>query len=161
MLYDALKMNFREVKFRRNPKCPVCGDHPTITALQDYEAFCGLTRGQEGRDHTQVEGVPEISAKELKAKMDLKEKFMILDVREPNEFQINRIPGAKLIPLGNIPERVHELDTADEIVVNCHFGGRSAKAVQFLQKMGFKKVKNLAGGIDAWSQDVDPSCPRY
>ena len=160
MLYDALKMNFREVKFRKNPKCPVCSDHPTITELQDYDAFCGVGRGEDQK-HYSKNGIPEITAKELKARMDRKEKLVILDVREPNEFQINRLPGAKLIPLGNVPERVHELDSADEIVVNCHFGGRSAKAVQFLQKMGFKKVKNLAGGIDAWSQDVDPSCPRY
>lgn len=159
MLYDALKMNFREVKFRKNPKCPVCSDRPTITELQDYDAFCGLTRGQE--EKTVTNGMPEISAKELKARMDRKEKLVLLDVREPNEFQINRLPGAKLIPLGSVPERVHELDSADEIVVNCHFGGRSAKAVQFLQKAGFKKVKNLTGGIDAWSTDVDPSVPRY
>jgi adenylyltransferase/sulfurtransferase len=161
MLYDALKMTFREVKFRKNPKCPVCGDNPTITELQDYDAFCGLTRGQEDKNNGADSGIPVITAKELKAKMDKKEKFTLIDVREPNEFQINRIPGAKLIPLGNIPERVHELDSADVIVVNCHFGGRSAKAVEFLQKMGFRKVKNLTGGIDAWSQDVDPSCPRY
>ncbi len=159
MLYDALKMSFREVKFRKNPKCPVCSENPTITELVDYDAFCGISRGEEAK--VESGGVPEISAKELKTKMDKKDKFVLLDVREPNEFQINRIPGAKLIPLGNIPERVHELDSADEIVVNCHFGGRSAKAVQFLQKMGYKKVKNLVGGIDAWSVDVDPSVPRY
>jgi sulfur-carrier protein adenylyltransferase/sulfurtransferase len=159
MLYDALKMNFREVKFRRNPKCPVCGDAPTIRELIDYDAFCGLTRGQE--EKTGSNGVPEISVKELKAKMDRKDKFTLVDVREPNEFDICRIPGAKLIPLGTVADRVSELDSADEIVVNCHFGGRSAKAVQLLQKIGFKKVKNLAGGIDAWSQEVDPSCPRY
>ena len=106
-------------------------------------------------------GIPEITVAELKKKIDHKEKFTLIDVREPSEFKINQIPGAKLIPLGNVPERVHELDSADEIIVHCHFGGRSAKAVDFLQKMGFKKVKNLAGGIDAWSQDVDPSCPRY
>jgi adenylyltransferase/sulfurtransferase len=138
----------------------VCGDHPTIKELIDYDAFCGISRGEE-KKMTGSNGIPEISAKELKAKMDHKDKFVLIDVREPNEFQINRIPGAKLIPLGNIPERVHELDSADDIVVNCHYGGRSAKAVEFLQKAGFKKVKNLAGGIDAWSQDVDSSCPRY
>lgn len=161
MLYDALKMTFREVKFRRNSKCPVCGDNPTITELIDYDAFCGISRGEEKKTNGASMGIEEISAKELKAWMDQKKKFVLIDVREPNEFQINRIPGAKLIPLGNIPERVHELDSADEIVVQCHFGGRSAKAADFLGKMGFKKVKNLAGGIDAWSQDVDPSCPRY
>ena len=106
-------------------------------------------------------GVPEISVKELDSKIKRKEKFVLIDVREPNEYQINQIPGSKLIPLGSLPEHVHELDSADEIVVHCHFGGRSAKAVELLQKVGFKKVKNLAGGIDAWSQEVDPACPRY
>jgi adenylyltransferase/sulfurtransferase len=93
--------------------------------------------------------------------MDKKEKFILIDVREPSEFQINKLPGAKLIPLGALPERAGELDTADEIVVHCHFGGRSAKAVRLLQETGFKKVKNLAGGIDAWSREIDPGCPRY
>lgn len=161
MLYDALKMNFREVKFRRNPKCPVCGDEPTIKELIDYDAFCGLTRGEEKPMDAKESGVPEISVKELKQLQDTKKTFRLIDVREPNEYQINQIPGSKLIPLGSLPERVHELDSADEIVVHCHFGGRSAKAVQFLQKMGFKKVKNLAGGIDAWSVEIDPKCPRY
>ncbi len=159
MLYDALKMTFREVKFRKNPKCPVCGDAPTIKELIDYDAFCGITRGQEKKEH--ANGIPEITAAELKKKMDKKEKFVLIDVREPSEYAINQIPGAKLIPLGAVTERANELDSADEIIVHCHFGGRSAKAVGLLQKMGFKKVKNLAGGIDAWSQDVDPSCPRY
>ena len=160
ILYDALKMNFREVKFRRNPKCPVCGDSPTIKELIDYDQFCGITRGGEEKN-VNANGIPEISVKELKAKMDKKEKFTLVDVREPNEFQIGKIPGAKLIPLGSLAERVSELDSADDIVVNCHFGGRSAKAVDLLQKIGFKKVKNLAGGIDAWSVEVDAKVPRY
>ena len=161
MLYDALKMNFREVKFRRNPECPVCGRNPTIKELIDYEAFCGLPkRGEEAKMNGSA-GVEEITAVQLKQKMDRKEKFMLIDVREPSEFQINKIPGAKLIPLGIVAEHANELDSADEIVINCHFGGRSAKACQLLQQMGFKKVKNLKGGIDAWSTDVDPSCPRY
>ncbi len=160
MLYDALKMTFREVKFRKNPKCPVCGENPTIKELIDYDAFCGLTRGEEKKNGAAM-SIPEITVKELKAKMDHKDKFVIVDVREPNEYQICKIPGSKLIPLGSLPERVSELDTADEIVVNCHFGGRSAKAVELLQKIGFKKVKNLVGGIDAWSQEIDPACPKY
>lgn len=159
MLYDALKMNFREVKFRRNPKCPVCGDNPTIKELIDYEAFCGLPkRAGEINGST---GVEEITTVELKQKMDRKEKFTLIDVREPSEFQINKIPGAKLIPLGTVIEHANELDSSDEIVIHCHFGGRSAKACQLLGQMGFKKVKNLKGGIDAWSTDVDSSCPRY
>ncbi len=161
LLYDALKMSFREVKFRRNPKCPVCGDDPTIKELIDYDAFCGVSRGEETKTDGAKMGIKEITAKELKTKIDRREKFVLIDVREPNEFEINKIPGAKLIPLGSLPERVSELDSADEIVLHCHFGGRSAKACELLQKIGFKKVKNLAGGIDAWSQDVDPSCPRY
>ena len=161
MLYDALRMNFREVKFRRNPKCPVCGDHPTIQSLIDYEAFCGIPRRGEEKKETKADGIDEITAAELKGWMDRKKKFVLLDVREPNEYDINRIPGSKLIPLGQVVERAKELDTADEIVVHCHFGGRSAKAAGLLQGLGFRKVKNLAGGIDAWSVDVDPSVPRY
>ncbi|MBI2095040.1 MAG: molybdopterin-synthase adenylyltransferase MoeB [Candidatus Omnitrophica bacterium] len=161
LLYDALKMNFREVRFRKNPKCPVCGEHPTIKELVDYDAFCGIGRGEEKKAGGPPKGVEEIGVSELKRWMDEKKKFVLVDVREPSEYQINRIPGSRLIPLGDLAEKVHELDSADEIVVHCHFGGRSAKAAEFLGKMGFKKVKNLAGGIDAWSQEVDPGCPRY
>ncbi len=161
LLYDALKMSFREVKFRKNPKCPVCSEHPTVKELIDYDAFCGLTRGEEKRTDGAAKDIQEIEVTELKKWMDQKKKFVLVDVREPSEYQINRIPGSKLIPLGLLPEKVHELDSADEIVVHCHFGGRSAKAAEFLGKMGFKKVKNLAGGIDAWSQEIDPSCPKY
>jgi adenylyltransferase/sulfurtransferase len=162
LLYDALKMNFREVKFRRNPKCPVCGENPTIKELVDYDAFCGIKRGEDASDKkTVVNGVANMSAKQLKAKMDKKDKFVLVDVREPSEYQINQIPGSKLIPLGSVADRANELDSADDIVVYCHFGGRSAKAAGILGQMGFKKVTNLTGGIDAWSLDVDPSCPRY
>jgi adenylyltransferase/sulfurtransferase len=161
MLYDALKMTFREVKFRKNPKCPVCSENPTITELIDYDAFCGITRGGEAKTSGASMGIQEITAKELKSKIDRKEKFVLVDVREPNEYDICKIPHSKLIPLGSLADRVSELDSADEIIVNCHFGGRSAKACDLLQKIGFKKIKNLAGGIDAWSQDVDSSVARY
>lgn len=160
MLYDALKMNFREVKFRRNPKCPVCGDAPTITELIDYDAFCGLTRGQEAKP-AGGKGIPEIDVKTLKAMMDTQKKFTLIDVREPSEYAICKLPGAKLIPLSVVTERANELDSADEIIVHCHFGGRSAKAVAQLQQMGFAKAKNLAGGIDAWSVEIDPGVARY
>lgn len=160
LLYDALAMKFREVKFRKNPKCPVCGENPTVKELIDYDAFCGLTRGQEAQSNG-ASGIPEISVSELKRLIDGKKKFTLVDVREPNEFDICKIPGAKLIPLGQVVARAGELDSADEIVVNCHFGGRSAKAVAQLQQLGFKKAKNLKGGIDAWSVEVDPACPRY
>jgi adenylyltransferase/sulfurtransferase len=159
LLYDALAMKFREVKFRQNPKCPVCGEHPTIKELIDYDAFCGLTRGQEAK--VDSNSIPETNVRELKKMIDKKEKFVLIDVREPSEYAICQIPGAKLIPLSVVAERANELDSADNIVVHCHFGGRSAKAVAILQKMGFKKIKNLAGGIDAWSQEIDPSVPRY
>ncbi|MBI4353041.1 MAG: molybdopterin-synthase adenylyltransferase MoeB [Candidatus Omnitrophica bacterium] len=160
LLYDALKMHFREVKFRKNPKCPVCGENPTIKELIDYEAFCGLGRGEEKKEEAK-DGIPEMTAAELKDKINRKEKFVLVDVREPSEFAICKIPGSRLIPLGTVAERANELDTADDIVVHCHFGGRSAKAVALLQKLGFRKVKNLKGGIDAWSLEVDPDCPRY
>ncbi|HXV18884.1 MAG TPA: molybdopterin-synthase adenylyltransferase MoeB [Candidatus Omnitrophota bacterium] len=159
LLYDALAMKFREVKFRQNPKCPVCGEHPTIKELIDYDAFCGLTRGGEAK--VDSNSIPETNVRELKKMIDKKEKFVLIDVREPSEYAICQIPGAKLIPLSAVAERANELDSADNIVVHCHFGGRSAKAVAILQKMGFKKIKNLAGGIDAWSQEIDPSVPRY
>jgi len=160
LLLDAMKMEFREVKFRRNPKCPVCGDHPTITKLIDYEQFCGLTRGEEKKETAQ-NGMAVITAKELKALMDSKKKFVLLDVRENEEYGIAKIPGSKLIPLGLLPARVTELDPEADIVVHCHHGGRSAKAIELLKNIGFKKLRNLTGGIDAWSGDVDPSCPRY
>lgn len=163
LLFDAMRMEFREVKFRRNPKCPVCGDHPTIHDLIDYEAFCNVGRGQEAgpKKEAAPNGMQTITARELKELTDRKAKITIIDVREPEEFKINKIPGAKLIPLGTLAERVPELNPDDDIVVHCHFGGRSAKAIQYLQTRGFKKLRNLTGGIDAWSQDVDPSVPRY
>lgn len=161
MLYDALRMNFREVKFRRNPKCPVCGDDPTITELIDYDAFCGLTRGEEKKVDGHHSKIEEIDVNTLKEWVEKKKKFVLVDVREPNEYDICRIPGSKLIPLGDIVKRANELDSVDEIVMHCHFGGRSAKATEILQGLGFKRVKNLAGGIDAWSTEIDPSVPRY
>lgn len=159
MLIDAMKMEFREVKFRRNPKCPVCGDNPTITKLIDYEQFCGISRGEEKKEPKE-NGMETVTAGELKKLLDQKKVFL-LDVREQEEFDICRIPQSKLIPLGALPERVAELDADKDIVVHCHHGGRSAKAIQFLKTVGFKKLRNLTGGIDAWSEEVDPACPRY
>ncbi len=156
LLVDALSMRFRELKLRKNPDCPVCGEHPTITQLIDYQEFCGV-RGQEQEADVQV---PEITPVELKQRLDRKEEVFILDVREPHEYQICHING-RLIPLGELPARVHELNSADEIVVHCRSGVRSAKAVDFLRQAGFRKVKNLKGGILAWSDQVDPSVPKY
>ena len=157
LLYDALNMRIREVKIKRDPSCPVCGDNPTVTELIDYYEFCGVP----GHGSNQVGFDDEISAVEVKALMDRSERFVLIDVREPHEHEINRIPGARLIPLRDLPARVNELDTADEIVVHCLTGGRSAEACDFLRTSGFGKVKNLRGGIRAWIDDVDPSMAQY
>jgi molybdopterin/thiamine biosynthesis adenylyltransferase/rhodanese-related sulfurtransferase len=157
LLFDALAMRFRELKLRRNPACPMCGEHRTITKLIDYEEFCGI-RGEEAPAMT--DGIPEITAKELKARLDRGDDLFILDVREPHEFQICNLKG-KLIPLGEIPRRVAELDSSREMVVHCRSGKRSADAIQFLQKAGFKKLLNLKGGVLAWADEVDPSMPKY
>ena len=158
LLFDALAMKFRELKLRKNPDCPVCGTNRTITKLIDYEQFCGI----RGEEHEPVfTGIPEITPVELKKKMDAHENFVLIDVREPHEYQICKIPGSKLIPLGEIAQRMAELNSADEIVVHCKSGMRSSKAVEFLMKSGFKKIHNLKGGILAWSDQVDSSVPKY
>jgi sulfur-carrier protein adenylyltransferase/sulfurtransferase len=165
LLYDALAMRFRELKLRRNPECPVCGDHPSIHELIDYHQFCGVPNPAEVVPV--AEPLPgyvsdtEIDAVALKAKLDHGDKFQFIDVREPHEYQIASIPGAKLIPLGDVPKRVGELDPSAETIVHCKMGGRSAKACDFLRQSGFKNVKNMIGGITAWSDKVDPSVPKY
>jgi molybdopterin/thiamine biosynthesis adenylyltransferase/rhodanese-related sulfurtransferase/molybdopterin converting factor small subunit len=160
MLYDALAMRFRELKLRRNPECPVCGDHPTVTKLIDYQQFCGIPH-QEPKPVSPTANENEINAIELKQKIDRGDKFVLLDVREPHEWQIATIPGATFIQLGDLPKRVNELDSAVEIVAQCRSGVRSGKACDFLRQAGFKKVKNMTGGILAWSDLVDPSVPKY
>ncbi len=160
MLYDALAMRFRELKLRRNPECPVCGDHPTVTKLIDYQQFCGIPH-QEPVPVSPTAKEGEISAVELKQKIDRGDKFVLLDVREPHEWQIAKIPGATFIPLGDLPKRVNELDSAVEIVAQCRSGVRSGKACDFLRQAGFKKVLNMTGGILAWSDQVDPTVPKY
>jgi adenylyltransferase/sulfurtransferase len=157
LLFDALAMRFRELKLKRNPDCPMCGDHRTITKLIDYEEFCGI-RGEEAPAMT--DGIPEITATELKARQDRGEKVFILDVREPHEYQICNLNG-KLIPLGELPRRVNELDSSVEMVVHCRSGKRSADAIHFLQTAGFKKLWNLKGGVLAWADEVDPRMPKY
>jgi adenylyltransferase/sulfurtransferase len=162
LLVDALGMKFRELKLRKNPDCPACGTHRTITKLIDYDQFCGI-RGVESAPASQekTEGkMAEISVEELKKKLDNKEDIFILDVREPHEYQICNLNG-HLIPLNDLPKRVGELDSSREIVTHCKMGGRSAKAVAFLQQSGFKKVSNLTGGISAWAERVDPKMPKY
>ena len=157
LLFDALAMKFRELKLRKNPNCPVCGEHPTVTKLIDYYEFCGV-RGEEVP--TPDLKVPEITPRELKARLDRGDDLYILDVREPHEYQICNLKG-HLLPLGELPRRVHELDSSQEIVAHCRSGKRSAEAVDFLRKAGFRKILNLKGGILAWSDEVDPSVPKY
>ena len=157
LLFDALAMRFRELKLKRNPDCPMCGDHRTITKLIDYEEFCGI-QGEEAPAMT--DGIPEITATELKARQDRGDKLFILDVREPHEYQICNLNG-KLIPLGELPRRVNELDSSVEMVVHCRSGKRSADAIHFLQTAGFKKLLNLKGGVLAWADEVDPRMPKY
>ncbi len=157
LLFDALGMKFRELKLRRNPDCPVCGDHRTITKLIDYYEFCGI-RGEEAP--SPAAGVPELTPREVKARLDRGDDLFILDVREPHEYQICNLHGY-LIPLGELPRRVHELDSSREIVAHCRSGKRSGEAVEFLRKAGFRKIWNLKGGVLAWSDEVDPSMPKY
>jgi len=157
LLFDALNLKFRELKLRKNPQCPICGEQRSITALIDYEEFCGI----RGEEHVAPTRMPEISALEVKKWMDDRKLFVLIDVREPHEFQICRIPGSTLIPLGEFPKRMNELNSADEIVVHCRSGQRSARAVELLMKAGFRKIHNLKGGVLAWSEQVDPSMPKY
>jgi sulfur-carrier protein adenylyltransferase/sulfurtransferase len=150
--FDALKVKFRELNLRRDQQCPVCGENPPIFAPIDYEQFCGV--GDE-------RAIPGMSPQELKRRMDAGEPFELIDVREPFECEIARIDGAKLIPLGEIAERLDELEREQPIIVHCHSGKRSAQAVRLLQKHGFAKAYNLEGGIDAWSEQIDPNVPQY
>jgi sulfur-carrier protein adenylyltransferase/sulfurtransferase len=157
LLFDALGMKFRELKLRKNPNCPVCGEHPTVTKLIDYVEFCGI-RGEEAAAPAST--VPEITPRELKSRLDRGDDIYVLDVREPHEYQICNI-GGHLIPLGDLSRRVNELDSSREIVAHCRSGKRSAEAAEFLRKAGFKKLWNLKGGILAWSDEVDPKVPKY
>ena len=157
LLFDALAMRFRELKLRKNPDCPVCGEHRTLTKLIDYDQFCGI-RGEEAPMN--VAGIPEITPRELKSRLDRGDELFILDVREPHEYQICNLQG-HLIPLGELSRRVHELDSSREIVAHCRSGKRSADAVEFLRKAGFHKIWNLKGGILAWSDEVDSTVPKY
>jgi len=157
VLFDALAMKFRELKLRKNPHCPMCGSHRKIHELIDYNEFCGIRGEEEPESDLHV---PEITPRELKEKLDRGEEVFILDVREPHEYQICNLRG-HLIPLGELPRRVHELDSAREIVAHCKSGKRSAQAVDFLRQAGFRKVSNLRGGILSWSTEVDPNVPRY
>jgi adenylyltransferase/sulfurtransferase len=159
LIYDALKMRFRELKLQKDPDCPVCGTHPTVTKLIDYEQFCGIHPAAP--EPTAVNNATEITAVELKQRLDRGDKLTIIDVREPNEYQINRIAGSTLIPLGEIPRRYAELNPEDELVMQCKSGARSGRAADFLRSVGFKRVLNLKGGILDWIDKVDPTQPKY
>ena len=160
LIYDAMKMRFRELTLRKDPDCPVCGTHPTVTALIDYDQFCGVAPSQAPAAAS-ADAMNDITPLELKARIDAGTRPFVLDVREPTEYQINRIPGSVLIPLGELPARVGELDPTVEIVTQCKSGVRSAKAASFLRQQGFTNVRNLTGGILAWVDQVDPSQPKY
>ncbi|MCS6840014.1 MAG: molybdopterin-synthase adenylyltransferase MoeB [Roseiflexaceae bacterium] len=156
LLYDALAMRFRELKLRRNPDCPVCGDHPTVTQLIDYQQFCGISPEEAHRDST-----IEITPIEVAEWLQSDHPPFLLDVREANEWEICHLPGAVRISINELAERMNELDSAVEMVVYCRSGVRSARAVDLLRQAGFRKVKNMAGGILRWSDEVDPSVPKY
>jgi molybdopterin/thiamine biosynthesis adenylyltransferase/rhodanese-related sulfurtransferase len=159
--FDALKMKFREFNLRRDPQCPVCGDAPTIFAPIDYEQFCQGPAPAEADWFAAQDTIPTVSVQELKRKMDEGEAFTLVDVREPYEYEIARIAGSRLIPLGELETRVSELPRTGMLVLQCHSGGRSEHAARFLQEAGFGNAYNLAGGIDAWSVEIDPEVPRY
>ena len=161
LIYDALNMKFRELKLRKDPDCPVCGTHPTVTKLIDYDQFCGIAPATQDHSAGATVSASEITPVELKKKLDAGETPFILDVREPNEYQINKIPGSTLIPLGELPRRYQELPKDRQIVTQCKMGGRSAKAQDFLKTVGFTDVLNLKGGILEWIDKVDPSQPKY
>ena len=161
LLYDALGMRFRELKLRKNPECPVCGAHPTVSRLIDYHQFCGVPRQEAAPAQEAKLNDGEIDVTELKQKIDRGDQFVLIDVREPHEYKIASIPGAKLIPLGEFPRHVGELDKNAEIVIHCKMGGRSARACGILRQAGFAHVRNVVGGILAWSDKVDPSVPKY
>jgi len=159
LLVDALNMKFRELKLRKNPECPVCGEHPTVTKLIDYQQFCGIV--PETKQESAVKnGIPQMTVKELKQRLDAGEDVFVLDVREPYEYQIANI-GAKLIPQNDVPKRLDEIDRNREIVVQCRSGQRSQRIAEYLATQGYGNVKNLAGGILAWADEIDPKMQKY
>jgi len=160
LLVDALNMRFRELKLRKNPDCPICGVNRTITKLIDYEQFCGIAPAPPANVQEVKNGVPQITVKELKHRMDAGEDVYILDVREPFEYQIANL-GGKLIPQNDVPQRLAEIDRNREIIVQCKSGGRSQRIAELLKQNGYERVSNLAGGILAWANEIDPSMKKY
>ena len=162
LILDVLQMRFRELKLRKDPDCPVCGENPTVRELIDYEQFCGVEHSN-GAEKTMEEEIPEMTVTELKGRLDRGDKLTIIDVREPYEWDIGNLgpQGARLIPLGSLAERLGEIDPEDEIVLQCRSGSRSGRALQYLRDQGYDHLWNLAGGILAWSDQIDPSIPKY
>lgn len=175
LVYDALRMRFRELKLRKDPDCPVCGANPSVTELIDYEQFCGITPAHAvsatahapstpataAQPSIGADGIPEITPRELKARLDRRDDLILLDVREPHETQICNIAGSTLLPLGEVPRRFDEINRTRDLIVYCRSGARSGRAVQFLRKQGFDRAVNLAGGILRWVDEVDPTQPKY
>jgi adenylyltransferase/sulfurtransferase len=161
LLFDALKLKFKELKLRKNPACPICGQHPSIRELIDYEQFCGMPAVEGALRADEEDPVPEITAKALSERLGRGDRLELLDVRESHEGEICRLPNSRLIPLASLPARLHELDSAHEFAVICRRGDRSASAVRMMQRAGFRKVWNVRGGMLAWSDDVDPTLPKY
>jgi adenylyltransferase/sulfurtransferase len=167
LLVDSLSMRFRELKLEKNPECPVCGAHPTVTTLIDYQQFCGIkpeakseANMEFGQEATLKNGIPQMTVQELKQRRDSGEDLFVLDVREPYEYQIANI-GGTLIPQNEVPQRLAEIDRNREIVVQCRSGGRSQRIAEFLAQQGYPNVKNLAGGILAWADAIDPKITKY
>ncbi len=159
LLVDALNMRFRELKLRKNPECPVCGENPTVTQLIDYQQFCGIVP-ETSQEKNVKNGIPQISVKELKRRLDAGEDVQLIDVREPYEYQIAQI-GGKLIPQNDVPQRLGEIDRHREVVVHCRSGARSQRIAELLVQNGYPQVSNLAGGILAWSDEIDPTVQKY
>jgi adenylyltransferase/sulfurtransferase len=163
LLFDALRMTFRTLTLRRDPDCPICGDAPTVRGLIDYDQFCGITPAAHATDPAALPADQEATVEELKSHLDRRD-IWLLDVREPREFEICRIPGSTLIPLGDLPKRLADVPQggdAPDIIVHCKSGVRSAKAVKLLREHGITRAKNLKGGILAWIDRIDPSLPKY
>ena len=159
LLVDALNMRFRELKLRKNPECPVCGKNPTVTQLIDYQQFCGIVP-ETPQESSVKNGIPQMTVKELKSRLDARDDLQLIDVREPYEVQIAQI-GGKLIPQNDVPQRLAEIDRDREVVVHCRSGARSQRIAEFLKQNGYTRVANLAGGILAWSDEIDPKIQKY
>jgi adenylyltransferase/sulfurtransferase len=162
LIFDAMRMRFRDLRLKKNPECPVCGENPTVTELIDYEQFCGIEPAGKGSDEMTT-GSTDLTVTELKDRLDSGEQVTLIDVREPHEWDICNLGehGAKMIPMGQLVQRMGEIDKSKEVVLYCRTGSRSGRAASFLRGKGFEQVRNLEGGMRAWSEEIDPSIPKY